>query len=174
MRIEKIEYSISKIIAKYNVKFAAMSDAEFVLQPPILGWSYSEVFSHIFDASLLSFQAIKNCSSGKADNKPTHNLVKAILWFGAFPPGKRYQVPKSLAERVKKISKADAEVLIRSVQNRLTASTEIVKKSADDEKIKHPRLGYLNAKQWFRFTEIHLKHHLKQLNRIEKSFSQRI
>jgi glycosyltransferase involved in cell wall biosynthesis len=32
--------------------------------------------------------------------------------------------------------------------------------------------GYLNAKQWLRFIEIHLNHHLKQLNRIENSFLQ--
>jgi hypothetical protein len=38
-------------------------------------------------------------------------------------------------------------------------------------KTKHPRLGYLNAKQWLRFIEIHLHHHLKQLNRIENSLA---
>jgi len=28
----------------------------------------------------------------------------------------------------------------------------------------------MNARQWLRFIEIHLKHHIKQLKRIEKSF----
>jgi hypothetical protein len=38
-------------------------------------------------------------------------------------------------------------------------------------KTPHPKLGYLNANQWLRFIEIHLKHHYQQLKRVEKSFA---
>lgn len=174
METKKIEQSILKTLGKYRAKFALISEVDFMRQPPIGGWSYSEVYSHIFDASLLSLHAINNCSTGKAEDKPTHFLVRGILWFGAFPPGKRYKVPKSLADRVKKISRIEAETLINVAQKRLNLTANKVAELDKHQKISHPRLGYLNAKQWFRFIEIHLKHHLKQLIRIEKSFSQRI
>jgi len=45
-----------------------------------------------------------------------------------------------------------------------------VKNANPKIKTKHPVIGYLNAKQWLRFIEIHLNHHLKQLKRIENSF----
>ncbi|RYE13489.1 MAG: hypothetical protein EOP51_29685 [Sphingobacteriales bacterium] len=32
--------------------------------------------------------------------------------------------------------------------------------------VKHPRLGNFNAPEWFRFNEVHLKHHLYQLDRL--------
>ena len=174
MQTKKIKKSISATIAKYRAAFACISETDFILQPPKGGWSYSEVYSHIFDASLLSLRAIGSCSSGKAEEKPTHFLVKLILLYGAFPPNKKYKVPKTLIDRVKKISKADADGLMGAVEKQLSSSENQVNISDRRKKIKHPRLGYLNAKQWFRFTEIHLKHHLKQLNRIESSFSQRI
>lgn len=174
MQTKKIEQSILKTLDKYRAKFALMSEVDFIRQPPIGGWSYSEVFAHIFDASLLSLHAINNCSSGKVENKPSHFLVRAILWFGAFPPGKRYKVPKSLADRITKISRIEAETLMNAVQKQLNLTASKVAHLDKHQKILHPRLGYLNGQQWFRFTEIHLNHHLKQLIRIEKSFSQRI
>lgn len=174
MRSEKIKQSILSTIVSYRTKFAGTSDAEFTEQPPMGGWSYSEVYAHIFDASLLSLHALKNCSSAKAEEKPSHFLVKVILFFGSFPPGKKYKVPKVLANRVKKISKTDAALLMDEVEKELEFAIENIKIAQKNKKIKHPRLGYLNAKQWFRFVEIHLKHHLKQLHRIENSFKQRI
>ncbi|MGY3055049.1 hypothetical protein ACVWYG_003260 [Pedobacter sp. UYEF25] len=174
MQSKKIEQSILKTIESYRTRFALMNEADFKQQPPIGGWSYSEVYAHIFDATLLSFRAVDNCSSSKAEGKSTHFFVKAILYFGAFPPGKRYKVPKSLAERVRKISRIEAEILMNVVQKRLNLTTNKIADLDKNQKIIHPRLGYLNATQWFRFIEIHLKHHLKQLDRIEKSFSQPI
>ncbi|MET4081256.1 hypothetical protein ABIB40_001201 [Pedobacter sp. UYP30] len=174
MQAKKTEQSILQTVAKYRTKFAQMSEADFVKQPPIGGWCYSEVYLHIFDASLLSFRSIAYCLSGKAKEKPTHFSVKLMLWYGAFPPRKRYKVPKSLAERVKKISKVEAETLMNAMEKKLSLTAGKVQLADRNKKIKHPRLGYLNAQQWFRFIEIHLKHHLKQLTRIEKSFKQRI
>lgn len=34
-------------------------------------------------------------------------------------------------------------------------------------KVAHPALGYLNAKEWFAFIEMHFRHHLRQKKRID-------
>ncbi|KEQ29491.1 hypothetical protein N180_03790 [Pedobacter antarcticus 4BY] len=44
----------------------------------------------------------------------------------------------------------------------------VIQNAGSNLKVKHPRLGFLNATQWMRFTVVHLKHHMKQLRRIEK------
>ncbi|KLT64073.1 DinB family protein [Pedobacter sp. BMA] len=170
MTAAKIRASLHHIVKAYKAKLSSYPEDIFQLTPPIDGWSYSEVYSHIFDSSLLSLIALENCIKGKGEDKPTHFAVKVILFFGAFPPAQKYKVPKRLIDRVKKISKTEALDFILEFEKALEHAYPNVSKANKHIKTPHPRLGYLNAKQWFRFIEIHLKHHLKQLNRIEQSF----
>lgn len=171
MNTNKVYQTITKIVAGYKAKLATKSEEEFSLTPPIGGWSYSEVYSHIFDASLLSLIALNNCIKGEGENKPTHFVVKIILFFGSFPPNKKYKVPTRLMERVKKINLMAAQQFITDFELQMVKILPQIDSANPKIKTKHPRLGYLNAKQWLRFIEIHLDHHLKQLNRIENSLS---
>lgn len=169
MKSPKIYKSITKIVDAYKLKLAIKDEAIFTLTPPIGGWSYSEVYSHIFDASLLSLIALNNCINGEGVEKPTHFAVKLILFFGSFPPAKKYKVPKALASRVKKINLMAAQQFITDFELQLLKVMPQIASADPKIKTKHPRLGYLNAQQWLRFIEIHLNHHLKQLVRIEHS-----
>ncbi len=170
MNTAKIKSSIYKIVYAYKSKLSIYAGDDFQKTPPISGWSYSEVYAHIFDSSLLSLIAIENCIKGKGEDQPTHFAVKLILFFGSFPPAKKYKVPKRLMDRVKKITKMEALNFINKFEQELAETYPKIVGTLKNIKTKHPRLGYLNAQQWLRFIEIHLK----QLNRIEKSFQQSI
>ncbi|MFW0714299.1 DinB family protein [Pedobacter sp. N23S346] len=170
MNVAKVKVSIHQIIASYKSRLSVYADHDFQRTPPIGGWSYSEVYSHIFDASLLSVIALNNSITGKGEKKPTHFIVRLILLLGAFPPAQRYKVPKRIADRVNKISKTEALDFIIEFEGAIDTLDSAIETANPQLKTKHPRLGYLNAKQWLRFIEIHLKHHLKQLERVEKSF----
>ncbi|RYD79650.1 MAG: DinB family protein [Sphingobacteriales bacterium] len=170
MNTSKVKTSLHNIVDAYKAKLSSYSDDVFQTVPPINGWSFSEVYSHIFDSSLLSLIALETSAKGKGENKPTHFAVKLILFFGSLPPAKKYKVPKRLAERVKKISKTEAMDFILEFEKALEEAYQFIRDANKNSKTKHPRLGYLNAEQWLRFIEIHLKHHLKQLVRIEKSY----
>jgi len=170
MNTAKVRVSLNHIISSYKSKLSFYTDDIFELTPPIGGWSYSEVYAHIFDASLLSLISLDDSITGKGEKEPTHFIVKLILLLGSLPPAKKYKVPKRLAARVKKINKPEALDFIIEFETALKKYYPKIATADLQLKTKHPRLGYLNAKQWLRFIEIHLKHHLKQLERIEKSF----
>lgn len=170
MNSDKIYQSVLSIAEAYRKKLGAFGTDQFELAPPIGGWSYSEVYSHIFDASLLSVLAINSCIKNEGKLKPTAFLVKLVLFFGMFPPRKKYKAPPKIAARVKKISITAAQQLITDFELQLANVQSKIKDADPKMKVKHPVLGYLNAKQWLRFIEIHLKHHYQQLQRIENSF----
>ena len=172
MSIEKIYQSTLKTAEAYRKKLESFNLANFHLEPPIGGWSYSEVYSHIFDSSLLSLMALNNCINGEGKAKPTAFIVKLILFFGSLPPGKKYKAPSKIAARVKKINAAAAQQFITDFELQLAQLYPRMQNADPKMKTKHPVIGYLNAKQWLRFIEIHLKHHYKQLLRIENSFKQ--
>lgn len=170
MQTSRVLQSIGKIVNAYKAKLISLNEEEFMLTPPIGGWSYSEVYAHIFDSSILSLLAMQKCMNGEGEIAKTHFGAKAILFFGMLPPGKRYKVPKRLVDRAKKINIAAAQQFIVDFELQLAKISEQIDKVSSSNKIAHPRLGFLNAKQWLRFIEVHLNHHLKQLRRIEKSF----
>ncbi|RYD78642.1 MAG: DinB family protein [Sphingobacteriales bacterium] len=170
MNTSKVKISLHLIIDAYKAKLSSYSDERFETTPPIGGWSFSEVYAHIFDSSLLSLIALEHSATGKGENRPTHFVVKLILLLGSLPPAKKYKVPRRLADRVKKISKKEALDFILEFEKALENTYPTISNASKYSKTKHPRMGYLNAQQWLRFIEIHLKHHLKQLVRIEKSF----
>lgn len=171
MSNQAVYTALKKLAAAYQEKLNQIPEALFQTTPAIGGWSYSEVYSHIIDLSILTLEEVKECINGEGEkDKPTAFLVKLLLFFGSLPPAVKYKVPKKLAARVHKITKAEASALI----THFLAALDIVYPGLDQAdlsiKTRHPRMGYFNAKQWFRFVEIHLKHHYKQLLRIEKSF----
>lgn len=157
-------------MAVYENVLANTSEETFTQSPPDGGWSYSETYSHIFQSDLISLVAIEKCiiHTGVHSRKSIHWLAWFILLIGKFPPGK-FKAPERIAAMVSKISREDARNLIVKFKSRLPDIRLKLKKIDPYQKVKHPRLGLLNAKQWFRFIEVHTIHHTRQLKRIAAS-----
>lgn len=172
MNISKEHKRINTILDKYRSRIDSIPDELFDVTPPNGGWSYAEVYSHIMQASLASGIAIDRCTSGTA--KPVTGginfLGRMILLTGSFPPV-TIKVPTSVASKILpvKISKEEARNLIIKCRKRMDDIAEVLKDASAQRRSKHPRMGMLNAKQWYKFIRIHLKHHIKQLDRITKA-----
>jgi hypothetical protein len=169
MSINQTASRIEKSTARYEAFLTTLSDADFQRNPADGVWSYAEVYSHIFEANLISLLALEKCVKGTAeeDKSSLHPAVWLILFLGKFPPGK-IKAPARIADMVKKITPAEAQQLMHRFRQRLQELVPQVSQASPNQKAKHPRLGLLNARQWLRFIEIHTKHHEKQLYRIQK------
>lgn len=163
-------HRIQRVVLAYQKQLHFLDEEIFQRSPSEGVWSYSEVYFHIFDASILSLNAMTDTVNGKGERRPTAFIVKLILFFGSLPPGKRFKAPKKLAARLKKISKAEAFILIDQFLIQLETDYTLIKNSDQRLKSPHPRMGYFSGFQWLRFIWIHLNHHLQQLHRIERSF----
>lgn len=162
--------SIKKVTFAYKQRLAEISDTDFQLSPQNNDWSSSEVYQHIFDLSALSLDELDNCIAGRGKKVRTHLVTYLILFFGRFPPAIKFKVPRHLESRVKKVTKDEASVMIDDFLLKLQPYSKKLEQASPNIKTPHPRLGFLNAKQWLRFIEIHLRHHFEQLNHIDKSF----
>jgi hypothetical protein len=171
MTIEQERKAIEAVLDTYRNRLDIIPDDQFNVTPPDGGWSYAEVYSHILQADLGSSIALEKCtmSSCKPTSKGRSLIGLFVLTFNRFPPV-RVKTPPEIAVRnpVKKITKEDARNLIIKCRKRINDVTPLIKNSSPYCRIRHPRMGMLNARQWFDFILIHSKHHLKQLDRVEK------
>jgi len=166
MNINNTTESILKIVDKYYEFLNGMDEDQFQKCPAEGAWSYSEVYSHILYTDTGGLIAIERCMN---DTKSSSGRLQwqtwLILFFGMFPPGK-IKAPEKIAAKVQKITTEEARNGIIKLRERISEIAYLVKKSSPKQKIRHLRLGFLNAGQWLRFIEIHSLHHLKQLKRI--------
>jgi len=170
MSIASDKKSLENALAEYRRKLDQIPDDRFNATPPGGGWSYGEVYSHILQANLGSLIAIERCANGtgKIDNKRLGLLAQFIFLIGGFPF--KFKAPEKIADMVNNMGKEEARNLLIKLKTKIDQMAPLALKASTFSKIKHPRLGLLNAKQWLRFIDIHTRHHLKQLNRIEKKF----
>ncbi|QEC77699.1 DinB family protein [Mucilaginibacter ginsenosidivorax] len=166
---------INAALDSYREKLDTIPDDQFAETPPGGGWSYAEVYSHILQATLGSSIALERCTHGSCP--PTKAGVtwegRLLLLMGMFPPVK-VKIPDAVSDKMvaAKISKEDAKNLIIKCRKRMDTTAPLIDGAPAASRYKHPRLGMLNARQWFRFIRIHLEHHLKQLERIKNKLSQ--
>ncbi len=171
MNILKEHKAIEQALATYSAKLETMTDEYFWESPADGGWCFAEVYSHILKATLGASISLEKCT-----NKNTEKSTKGTSFFGyyvmlvgKFPPIK-VKVPTAIAEKMpaEKISREEAKKLIEKCHKRIHTVLPLLTDALPDIRYKHPRLGMLNAQQWFKFIRIHAEHHLAQLARIER------
>ena len=168
MSIAKERRAINAALDSYREQLDTIPHEQFTETPPVGGWSYAEVYSHILQATLGSSIALERCVHGNCP--PTKDgptwAGRIFLLLGRFP---KVNAPAVVNQKMPavKISKEEAKNMIIKCRMRMDTITPLINASSAASRYKHPRLGMLNARQWFRFIRIHLEHHLKQLNRIK-------
>jgi hypothetical protein len=176
MNVAKERKAMDAALDAYRAKLDVISEERFTETPPGGGWSYAEVYSHILQTTLGSSMALERAAHDNcpATTKGLTLLGRFVLLLGRFPPVK-VKVPEKVEARMPatKISEEEAKNLLVKCRKRVDDITPLIKYSSPNSRYKHPRLGMLNAEQWFRFMGIHLRHHLKQLVRIENKFNGR-
>ena len=161
--------AIDGSITVYEKLLSGVTEETFTKTPAEGVWSYSEVYAHIFSSTIGCTKAIEVCSRGTAieNNDPLPFPIRLVLFFKRLPPGKKYKVPQVIAKDVRKISRMEAAELIRNSREQLDAVFPLVNSASATQKVKHPRLGLLNAEQWYAFIHLHFLHHQRQLIRIK-------
>jgi hypothetical protein len=170
MSLASDKKGLLKSLQFYESFLKTIDEDIFQLTPSIGGWSFSEVYGHILGANFMSTIALEKCLNKTAEIKTqkSHWKVRLILFFGKFPFGK-IKAPAHIEAAVKKITKEEAANTLIKFRKKLEVLYPTIKNADVHYKIKHPRLGYLDAKSWFRFILIHTKHHQNQIARINKA-----
>lgn len=172
MNVAEERRIIEQALDNYRRWLDTVTDEQFTQKPPIGGWSYAEVYDHIMKATLGATIALERCTHNNCP--PTKKGVTLVGWYlllmESFPPFKT-TVPESVAAKMapKKIDTEEAKNLIIKARKRIEGIAGLVAAAPKTARWQHPRMGMLNAKQWFKFIRIHLLHHLKQLERIKRS-----
>lgn len=141
---------------------------QLLVKPDDTSWSLGQVYGHLIEETNwyngqieISLYEIENA------NIPTILKAQKLFKDGSFP-NERIHGDPLVAKNVKQPISVDQ---LKSDLEKLKSCTNEIwnkmKKASSYGKSKHPGMGYLNCFEWLQYSEMHMKHHLRQKKTIE-------
>lgn len=148
-------------------------------QPSENEWSIGQMYLHLINASLyMQLRNVDHCMTQSEDSVVSRGekteVGQAVFDQGGFPPV-RIQVPPSPQYTLgQPESKEQLVQGLNAVMRRMKEIEPTIKNAPLQNTVSHPRLGELNAKEWFMLVEMHYRHHLHQNDRLKKDLESKI
>jgi hypothetical protein len=123
------------------------------------------MYVHLIYAALdVYFPSILSCIRCP-DNEAVLKTEAGNIIFreGEYPPDKVKTTHKPQNPKDKQALEEGLELILTQARELLP----IVEDSSTEDKFIHPRLGALNAMEWFALAEMHMRHHLLQKKELE-------
>ncbi|MGV2962409.1 DinB family protein [Paenibacillus sp. AGC30] len=134
-------------------------------------WSIGQMYVHLIQSALfLHLHNIEQClSSGDStlnSGEEKTELGRQVFELGQFPPVP-IKVPASPQYTPQPPESMESLIDgLRMVVERMRSTAAVLHQASVNNKIRHPRLGALNAQEWFLLIEMHYRHHFLQLDRL--------
>lgn len=165
--IEKNTASLLKTLNQWVEALEKYNEEQLKQETSDSKWTIGQVYHHLMETSNgILENIIPKCLADpnmNADKKVTMS-GKAVLLFGQIPPvrakfkGEGPKQPKNKLEIAEGMQTLVG--LVKGLQAQLTEAT-------NSGRFQHFVFGYLTAWDWFKFINIHFKHHLRQKKRID-------
>jgi hypothetical protein len=136
-------------------------------------WSLGQMYLHLIGtATYMQLRNLELCREGSANPRVTGNGKSEpgqnVFAMGGFPPI-QIKVPASpeyTPQQPESIDQIRNGLL--AVLDKMRAVEPQVGAIPTEHTVDHPRLGGLNALEWFSLVEMHYRHHLRQRERLSQ------
>lgn len=142
---------------------------KLVIKPDLDSWSLGQVYMHVLDETRYFMEQIEDCLERKETGDGQMTSEASTLFFNnSFPDerivgdpfnSEKVQQPSSISQLIDEMQELKLEM--NSIWK------EIIKRPKSG-KAMHPGLGYFTATEWVQYSEMHLRHHLRQKGRIDE------
>ncbi|ETT29896.1 hypothetical protein C161_27969 [Paenibacillus sp. FSL R5-192] len=137
-------------------------------------WSIGQMYVHLIQSALfLHLHNIEQCLSSEDSTlnsgEEKTELGRRVFELGQFPPVP-IKVPAS-PQYTPQPSESMESLIdgLHMVVKRMRSTESLLYQASVNNKIRHPRLGALNAQEWFLLIEMHYRHHFLQLDRLKSN-----
>ena len=160
--------NFNKTIDIWLIELNSFTLNQLLLKPDGKSWSLGQLYNHIIEETYWYNGQIQIALTDKENSKvATSESTRILMDRGSFEnklfngdplTSNNIEQPKSVED-----IKLDLEKLKTST-NELYSK---MNKTSTNGKSEHPGMGFMNCSEWLRYSEMHMRHHLKQKARIE-------
>jgi DinB superfamily len=143
------------------------NDTALCLQPAPGSWSLGQLYMHLLDSTQYYLRQLKGClGSNEHADEAASPFARQLFSQDEFPD-ERIEGPASNKETTQP---PDKEWLLHSLLKLKKDMNDVacqLEKNPSRGKTKHHGLRYFNASEWLHFSEMHMRHHGRQYERIK-------
>lgn len=172
---------LEELTDQYLHTLEQYSEEQLRLQPDEDSWSLGQMIVHLTNTALrMQLGSAEKCrvlseeASTAATAEAKTAAGEAIFELGGFPP-ERIRVPASAQYTPAQMeSKRQLAEGLQEVLRRARELEPVIATLPPEVMVAHPRLGGMNAKEWFLLVEMHYRHHLLQKERLQSFIAGRV
>ena len=141
---------------------------ELSTKPDAVSWSLAQVVIHVINENKFYTEQMESCLVDNGSQKEKMNAEAEVMFLKNEFPDERIkgnELPENIGLPQSKEQLQQELLELKGKNNSLWIRINSNKSAG---KARHPGLGYFNAKEWFQFAEMHLRHHLRQKKRIDE------
>jgi hypothetical protein len=143
---------------------------EQLCRPPRAGsWSLGQVYIHIIDDTGWFAGQMKEALHSRVDgDKTMHPDARAMFDRNGFPdvliegPATNTYIPQPR-------SKEELAQQLRAIKTEVDGLFRDFDPAVSTGKTRHPGLHFFSPLEWLQFSELHMRHHLRQKKRIDEA-----
>ncbi|OZB94243.1 DinB family protein [Paenibacillus sp. XY044] len=175
-RTAEAQQDFETAVDRYLTELEGLSMDQLLSKTNEEEWSIGQMYLHLIQsAQFMQLQQVDHCLAGSgaalATTEDKSEIGRTVFELGSFPPV-RVRVPASPQYTPQQPeSKEQLIEGLRGVVERMKRMEPAVSQAPEQNKIPHPRLGPLSAKEWFLLVEMHYRHHFLQLDRLKSELS---
>jgi hypothetical protein len=128
------------------------------------------MYNHLLDtAFFMQLKAIEACSLGQGTiGTEKSEASRHIFAAGEFPPI-QIKIPASAQYTPSNlIDKDEIKQRMLLLIEKMREAEAALPSISSEQRYEHPRLGYLQATEWFQLVAMHFLHHLRQKERLDQ------
>lgn len=164
-------------ISYYLEQLQGVSEEQLTRQPAEEKWSIGQLYVHLIQATqFMSLRNIGLCQEGEPESiivgGTKSDAGVGVFQLGGFPDIKIHVPPSPQYTPKQPNNKEELAEGLHNIVERMKAIEPILAGIPEEHSASHPRLGELNAKEWYCLVEMHFRHHLKQLSSLQQFLNQ--
>lgn len=132
------------------------------------GWTIGQIYDHLLMYSQeVHIKAIQECLAKKHIDPKERKTFNGFVQYayGSYLPFKHKSNPyKEPGQPLSTEKVKDDFYRFLKLLYKVAKEIDYKKPAA---KVKHPKLGYLSAQEWFQLIEMHFRHHIKQKKKLD-------
>lgn len=136
-------------------------------QPAENSWSLGQVCMHLISETNHFLKQARICATTNDDQTEEMSANARWMFQNEGFPDEKIEGPATNTFIPQPESKQQLIELFAALKSDIRDVELLVSKSLFRGKTKHPGLNYFDAAEWLYFAQMHIKHHLRQKNRID-------
>jgi hypothetical protein len=169
MDTKAVLQEFEKVAMEYIDELTRYRPDQFTHKPASDEWSLGQVYQHLITTSYSQIKLIETIIAGEGETGgEKSDWAEQLFEKGAFPPIKIKlpERPELTPENLGDPQQVENQLLglmekMRQVETKLASAPP-------QDKMRHPRLGWLTALEWFQLIPMHFRHHLRQKKRLDE------